>query len=247
MKTIKSIAIVALALIIVSSCGEKKSSSAVQVSKALTDSASYAVGVSFGTMLKNSNFGDLNYSEMTKAIKAVLEGKEGKDLKVNETIANQVIQRYLAQRAEVAAAENKVKGDEFLAANKTKDSVQTTASGLQYKIINPGSELKPALEDTVSVFYRGTLLDGKEFDTSFGNPEPVKFPVNAVISGWGEGIRLIGEGGKIKLFIPGELAYGKQQAGPLVGPNSTLIFDVELVKVSKAVVVDSTNTAKIVK
>jgi len=102
--------------IIVSSCGEKKSS-AVQVSKALTDSASYAVGVSFGTMLKNSNFGELNYGEMTKAIKAVLEGKEGKDLKVNETIANQVIQRYLAQRAEVAAAENKVKGDEFLAAN----------------------------------------------------------------------------------------------------------------------------------
>lgn len=246
MKTIKSIAIVALALIIVSSCGEKKSST-TQVSKALTDSASYAVGVSFGTMLKNSNFGDLNYSEMTKAIKAVLEGKDAKDLKVNETIANQVIQRYLAQRAEVAAAENKVKGEEFLAANKTKDSVQTTASGLQYKIIKPGSELKPALEDTVSVYYRGSLLDGKEFDTSYGNPEPVKFPVNAVISGWGEGIRLIGEGGKIKLFIPGELAYGKQQAGPLVGPNSTLIFDVELVKVNKAVVVDSTKTTKIVK
>ena len=246
MKTIKSIAIVALSLIIVTSCGEKKSSS-VQVSKALTDSASYAVGVSFGTMLKNSNFGELNYSEMSKAIKAVIEGKEGKDLKINETIANQVIQRYLAQRAEATAAGNKVKGDEFLAANKTKDSVQTTASGLQYKIITPGSELKPELEDTVSVFYRGTLLDRKEFDTSYGNPQPVKFPVNAVIAGWGEGIRLIGEGGKIKLFIPGELAYGKQQAGPLVGPNSTLIFDVELVKVSKAVVVDSTKTIKIKK
>lgn len=236
MKTIKSIAIVALALIIVSSCGEKKSSS-VLVPKALTDSASYAVGVSFGTMLKNSNFGELNYAELTKAIKAVMEGKE---LKVNETVANQVIQRYLAKRAEATAAENKEKGEKFLAENKTKDSIMTTASGLQYKIINPGSDLKPAIEDTVSVFYRGTLLDGKEFDTSYGNPEPVKFPVNAVISGWGEGIRLIGEGGKIKLYIPGELAYGAQQAGPLVGPNSTLIFDVELVKVNKAVAVDST-------
>ncbi|PKP42850.1 MAG: peptidylprolyl isomerase [Bacteroidetes bacterium HGW-Bacteroidetes-10] len=239
MKTLKSIAIVALAAIMISSCGEKKEAGVPQISKELADSASYAVGVSFGSMLKNANFGELNYAEMTKAIKAVIEGKE---LKVNEMAANQVIQRYLAQRAEVAGAENKTKGEKFLAENKTKDSVQVTASGLQYKIINPGSAMMPVALDTVSVYYRGTLIDGTEFDSSMGNPEPVKFPVNAVIPGWSEGIQLIGEGGKIRLFIPSELAYGAQQAGPTIGPNSTLIFDVELVKIAKAPVADTTKT-----
>ena len=239
MKTLKSIAIVALASVMISSCGEKKTADSVQVSKELTDSASYAVGVSFGMMLKNANFTDLNFAEVTKAMKDVLAGGE---LKIYDVTANTVIQRYMTIKQEMIGEANKLKGQEFLEKNKQNDSVQVAESGLQYKIINPGSENKPAAEDTVSVFYRGTLIDGTEFDSSMGNAEPVKFPVNAVIPGWSEGVKLIGEGGKIRLFIPSELAYGAQQAGPVITPNSTLIFDVELVKIDKATAQDTTKT-----
>lgn len=239
MKTLKSIAIVAIASIMISSCGEKKTVDSVKVSKELTDSASYAVGVSFGTMLKNANFGDLNFTELTKAMKEVLAGSE---LKIDDMTANVVIQRYMAIRQEMVGEANKLKGTEFLEKNKLNDSVQVTESGLQYKIIIPGSDIKPVAEDTVSVFYRGTLIDGTEFDSSMGNAEPVSFPVNAVIPGWSEGVKLIGEGGKIRLYIPSDLAYGSQQAGPTITPNSTLIFDVELVKLTKATVTDTPKT-----
>lgn len=239
MKTLKSIAIVAIASIMISSCGEKKTVDSVKVSKELTDSASYAVGVSFGMMLKNANFGDLNFTELTKAMKEVLAGSE---LKIDDMTANVVIQRYMAIRQEMVGEANKLKGTEFLEKNKLNDSVQVTESGLQYKIIIPGSDIKPVAEDTVSVFYRGTLTDGTEFDSSMGNAEPVSFPVNAVIPGWSEGVKLIGEGGKIRLYIPSDLAYGSQQAGPIITPNSTLIFDVELVKLTKATVTDTPKT-----
>lgn len=239
MKTLKSIAIVAIASIMISSCGEKKTVDSVKVSKELTDSASYAVGVSFGMMLKNANFGDLNFTELTKAMKEVLAGSE---LKIDDMTANVVIQRYMAIRQEMVGEANKLKGTEFLEKNKLNDSVQVTESGLQYKIIIPGSDIKPVAEDTVSVFYRGTLIDGTEFDSSMGNAEPVSFPVNAVIPGWSEGVKLIGEGGKIRLYIPSDLAYGSQQAGPTITPNSTLIFDVELVKLTKATVTDTPKT-----
>jgi len=231
MKTLKSIAIVALSAFLISSCGEKKNADALKVSKELTDSASYAVGVSFGTMLKNANFSDLNFAEINKAMKDVIAGSE---LKIDDMTANVVIQRYMTIKQEMIGEANKAKGVEFLEKNKQNDSVQVTASGLQYKVIVPGSDVKPMAEDTVSVYYRGTLIDGTEFDSSMSNPEPVRFPVNGVIPGWSEGIQLIGEGGKIRLYIPSELAYGAQQAGPSITPNSTLIFDVDLVKVSKA-------------
>mgnify|MGYP001766901376 FL=1 len=239
MKTLKTIAIVALSTVLISSCGEKKSADTLKVSKELTDSASYAVGVSFGTMLKNANFKELNLAEVNKAIKDVISGSE---LKIDDMTANVVIQRYMTIKQEMIGEENKAKGAEFLEKNKQNDSVQVTASGLQYKVIVPGSDIKPVAEDTVSVYYRGTLIDGTEFDSSMGNPEPVRFPVNGVIPGWSEGIQLIGEGGKIRLYIPSDLAYGAQPAGPSITPNSTLIFDVDLVKVSKAQVKEEPKT-----
>jgi len=239
MKTLKSIAIVAIASVMITSCGEKKSADSLKVSKELTDSASYAVGVSFGMMLKNANFNDLNFTEINQAMKDVLSENE---LKIDDMTANVVIQRYMTIRQEAIGEANKAKGVEFLEQNKQNDSVQVAESGLQYKIIIPGSDIKPEGEDTVSVFYRGTLIDGTEFDSSMGNSEPVKFPVNAVIPGWSEGIKLIGEGGKIRLYIPSELAYGAQQAGPVISPNSTLIFDVDLVKVSKATTKEASKT-----
>ncbi|MEN6619073.1 MAG: FKBP-type peptidyl-prolyl cis-trans isomerase [Rikenellaceae bacterium] len=195
------------------------------------DSASYAVGVSLGSMVKQANFGDLNLKEVNKAIADVIGDKT---LKIDLNKANEVIQGFVVKRQAAVAAENKEKGGAFLKENGTKDSVVTTASGLQYKIIKEGTGIKPVAEDTVQVNYKGTLIDGKEFDSSYTRGEPVSFPLNGVIKGWTEGLQLVGEGGKIRLFIPAELGYGEQQAGPTIGPNSTLIFDVELLKVKKS-------------
>jgi FKBP-type peptidyl-prolyl cis-trans isomerase len=124
------------------------------------------------------------------------------------------------------------KGAAFLKANATKDGVKSTASGLQYKILQEGSGKSPKASDTVKVHYRGTLLDGTEFDSSYKRGEPIEFPLNRVIPGWTEGVQLAKEGGKIQLFIPSQLAYGSggTPGGP-IGPNETLIFEIELIQV----------------
>ncbi len=231
MKTIKFLSIVALAAMVTYSCGEKKNAPTAGITQAEIDSASYAIGVSLGSMVKQANFGELNLKEVNKALAAVLNGDS---LKISMNKANEVIQAFVAKRQLAVAAENKAKGETFLKENGTKDSVVTTASGLQYKIVNPGSDIKPMPVDTVQVNYRGTLIDGTEFDSSYKRNEPVTFPLNGVIKGWIEGLQLIGEGGKIRLYVPAELGYGQQQAGPTIGPNSTLIFEIELLKVKKS-------------
>jgi len=123
------------------------------------------------------------------------------------------------------------KGEAFLKENSTKEGVKTTASGLQYKITKEGEGKSPKATDTVLVHYKGTLLDGKEFDSSYKRNEPIEFPLSGVIPGWTEGLQLVKEGGKATLYIPGKLAYGPRGAGGLIGPNETLIFEVELLKV----------------
>jgi FKBP-type peptidyl-prolyl cis-trans isomerase len=123
------------------------------------------------------------------------------------------------------------KGQAFLAENAGKPGVQQTASGLQYIIENPGEGVAPKPTDTVKVNYRGTLIDGTEFDSSYKRNEPIEFPLNGVIRGWTEGLQLIKPGGKIRLFIPSNLAYGSRGAGGVIGPDETLIFDVELLEV----------------
>jgi len=122
-------------------------------------------------------------------------------------------------------------GKTFLAENAKKPDVKQTPSGLQYKVLEPGSGKAPASTDVVLVNYRGTLLNGKEFDSSYKRNAPIEFPLNGVIPGWTEGLQLIKEGGKIQLFIPPNLAYGPTGAGGLIGPNETLVFEVELLKV----------------
>lgn len=125
------------------------------------------------------------------------------------------------------------KGEKFLKENATKDGVKTTATGLQYKIVKEGTGKNPKATDTVLVHYRGTLLDGTEFDSSYKRNEPISFPLNRVIPGWTEGLQLLKEGGKGILYIPSKLAYGESgtPGGP-IGPNETLIFEVELLKVN---------------
>jgi FKBP-type peptidyl-prolyl cis-trans isomerase FkpA len=122
-------------------------------------------------------------------------------------------------------------GEQFLATNKTQPDVQTTASGLQYKVITPGTGAKPGPTDVVEVHYRGTLINGTEFDSSYKRKETIEFPLNGVIRGWTEGLQLIQEGGKVMLYIPYGLAYGERGAGAVIPPYATLIFEVELIKV----------------
>lgn len=122
-------------------------------------------------------------------------------------------------------------GEAFLAKNKTEPDVQTTASGLQYKVITAGTGKKPGPRSVVEVHYRGTFLNGKTFDSSYDRNETIEFPLNGVIAGWTEGLQLVQEGGKIMLYIPYNLAYGERGAGGVIPPFATLIFEVELIKV----------------
>lgn len=122
-------------------------------------------------------------------------------------------------------------GQAYLKQNSTQPGVKTTPSGLQYKVITEGTGKSPKATDTVLVHYRGTTIDGVEFDSSYKRNEPISFPLNGVIPGWTEGVQLMKEGGKIQLFIPSNLAYGSRGAGGVIAPDSTLIFDIELLKV----------------
>ena len=124
------------------------------------------------------------------------------------------------------------KGEKFLADNAQKEGVTTTASGLQYKVLTPGTGKSPKATDTVLVHYRGTLITGTEFDSSYKRKEPISFPLNRVIAGWTEGVQLMQEGAKFEFYIPAKLAYGSRGAGRDIGPNEALIFEVELLKVS---------------
>jgi FKBP-type peptidyl-prolyl cis-trans isomerase len=127
--------------------------------------------------------------------------------------------------------ENKAAGEAFLAENAKKPNITTTASGLQYEILKKGEGATPSATDNVTVHYKGTTIDGNEFDSSYSRGEPATFPLNRVIPGWTEGVQLMQEGAKYRFYIPSELAYGAHGAGRLIGPNSTLIFDVELIQI----------------
>ena len=132
------------------------------------------------------------------------------------------------KEAAVSGEKNKKEGDEFLAKNKAKEGVKTTASGLQYKIIVEGTGAAPAATDTVVCHYKGTLIDGTEFDSSYGRGEPATFQLNQVIKGWQEALQLMKVGGKSQIVVPSDLAYGERGAGRDIGPNATLLFDIEL-------------------
>ena len=196
--------------------------------KTLNDSASYAIGVSVASFYSQQGVTQLNASLVAKAINDVL-GK--KTVLLNDHQANSVMMKYMTQAQESKAKPNIVAGQKFLAQNKTKAGVKTTASGLQYEVIKEGTGSKPTTADTVTVHYVGTLINGNEFDNSLKRGEPISFPVTGVIRGWTEALQLMPEGSKYKLYIPHELAYGPNDNGPIPG-GSVLIFEVELLKVS---------------
>ena len=140
-------------------------------------------------------------------------------------------QQEMTGKMKNIAEKNKKEGDAFLEANKKKDGVITLPSGLQYKIIKEGSGPKPTATQTVKCNYRGTLIDGKEFDSSYKRGEPTEFPVGQVIKGWTEALQLMPVGSKWQLFIPSNLAYGENGGGSMIGPNAALIFDIELISI----------------
>ncbi len=130
-------------------------------------------------------------------------------------------------------SENKAAGEKFLAENAKKSTIKSTSSGLQYEVLTPGTgKINPKATDTVTVHYKGTSIDGKEFDSSYSRGEPASFPLNGVIPGWTEGVQLMTEGAKYRFYIPSALAYGENGAGGAIGPNETLIFEVELLKIN---------------
>jgi FKBP-type peptidyl-prolyl cis-trans isomerase FkpA len=175
--------------------------------------------------------------DLDSLIEAIRSTYKGEDLAMTAEEAAAVRQTYVTkkqaeqqQATEVAGESNLAEGQKFLAENKVKEGVQTTASGLQYKVITVGDGAKPVATDTVKVHYRGTLLDGTEFDSSYARNEPISFGLNRVIAGWTEGVALMPIGSKFMFFIPPELAYGAGGGGP-IPPNSTLIFEVELLDI----------------
>jgi FKBP-type peptidyl-prolyl cis-trans isomerase FklB len=195
---------------------------------------SYSIGFDMGSNIKRNGI-DVDPNILTKAIKDALSG--GLPLMTEQEMRESIValQKDMAAKQQGRAKElgdkNRKEGEAFLVENKKKDGVTTLPSGLQYMILAEGKGNQPKATDTVTVQYRGTLIDGSEFDSSYKRGQPATFALNQVIKGWTEGVQLIKEGGKIRLFVPSELAYGERGAGAQIGPNATLIFEVELLSI----------------
>lgn len=197
------------------------------------DKVSYMVGMDVGKGLASIK----DEIDMAVVIQALQASVKGEKTALSQEDALKVRQDFMTKLQAKRAAEEKAKaetnkkaGDEFLAKNKSKKGVTTTASGLQYEIVKAGTGPKPKDTDTVQVHYTGTLLDGTKFDSSVDRGEPATFPLKGVIPGWTEGLQLMPVGSKYKFFIPSNLAYGENGPGP-IGPNAMLTFDVELIKI----------------
>jgi FKBP-type peptidyl-prolyl cis-trans isomerase FklB len=195
------------------------------------DKVSYAIGMNIGNSLHKQSV-DVDPNLLVRGLTEALAG--GQTLLTDEE-AKGILTKFQAsmrqkqqEKMQEEALKNKKEGDEFLAANKTKEGVVTLPSGLQYKVIKPGDGPKPAATDTVTVNYKGTLLDGTEFDGSEKRKEPSSLPVDKVIKGWSEALQLMPVGSKWQIYIPSDLGYGPRGAPPNIPPNSTLTFDVEL-------------------
>jgi len=191
----------------------------------------YAFGMRMGKGFKMQGV-DIDVDALAQAMKDVLAGRKPlmTDKEANDVMMNwrkEMMAARTKRRAE-DAVKNKKEGEEFLAANKKKEGVVALPSGLQYKIIKAGTGPKPKATDTVTVNYRGTLINGTEFDSSQKQGKPMSFPVNRVIKGWTEALQLMKVGAKWQLFVPSNLAYGERGGRPPIGPNATLIFDIEL-------------------
>jgi FKBP-type peptidyl-prolyl cis-trans isomerase FklB len=193
---------------------------------------SYILGMDIGNNLKRQSI-DVDTSILARGVKDAFSGSQPllTEQEIRETMA--AFQKEMMAKQEELAKKNKKEGEAFLAGNKKKEGVKTLPSGLQYKVVKSGTGKKPKLTDTVTVHYRGTLVNGTEFDSSSRRGQPGSFQVNGVIPGWTEALQLMEEGAKWQLFIPSNLAYGERGAGRDIGPDATLIFDIELISIQE--------------
>ncbi len=189
---------------------------------------SYAIGLSMASNLLQSRIKDVDFEALFAAIKDAMEGREPR---VAPQDANKIIEEYFINQQNVQGAINLREGKEFLEKNKLEEGIIELESGLQYKILKTGNGNTPKITDKVKCHYHGTLIDGTVFDSSLMRNEPATFPVNGVIRGWIEALQMMNVGSKWQLFVPHHLAYGDHGAGGAIGPQMTLIFEVELLEI----------------
>lgn len=218
------IALTAIALSVNVAMAEGESTSEVDVT-----SMSYGMGV----LIKERLLVGFDDVDLDALVEGLRDASEGKTLKVDAMTAAQLMQAYQTNKQAQAAETQAAEGQAYLAQNAEKDGVKVTDSGLQYEVITEGTGAQPAATDQVTVHYKGTLISGDEFDSSYSRGEPTSFALNQVIPGWTEGLQLMKEGAKYRFTIPSDLAYGANGAGPMIGPNEILIFEVELIKVGQ--------------
>lgn len=204
--------------------------------KTQKDKVSYSIGLDIGKNFKNQGI-DVDPAVLARGMRDAMAGN--KPLLTEDEVQQVMIEFQMAmreqhlQKQQALAEKNAKEGAAFLATNKGKEGVKTTASGLEYKVIQEGTGKIPAPEDTVTAHYRGTLLDGTEFDSSYKRGQPASFPVSGVIPGWTEVLQLMKVGAKYIVWIPSHLGYGERGAGNVIGPNALLIFEIELLDVQK--------------
>ena len=226
----KSLTVV-LGILLIANLGFTEETAILQTEK---DKLSYAIGMNIGNNLKRQAL-ELNPEIVTQGIRDSLTGSKTlmTEQEYRDTMTafeKEMQQKQMTQMKELSE-KNKQEGETFLAENKKKDAVITLPSGLQYKVIEKGTGKTPKATDTVTVNYRGTLINGTEFDSSYLRGQPASFQVGGVIRGWTEALQLMKEGAKWQLFIPSDLAYGERGAGRDIGPHSTLIFEVDLISI----------------
>ena len=241
-KSLRLLAAAALALVAAGCAqpsGQGGSASPGNATELTTDAQKfgYAIGTDLGKSLKQVNT-DVDLDSLKAGLDEAMAGKTPRmddkaRQEIKTTVAKKIQEKQKAER-DAKANGNKEAGDKFLAENAKKEGVKTTASGLQYEVMTEGKGDRPSKEDKVTVNYRGTLLDGTEFDSSYARNQPITFPLANVIPGWTEGVQLMTAGSKYKFYIPSTLAYGERGAGAKIGPNETLIFEVELISFEKA-------------
>jgi len=220
---LQSVAMVAAAVLVVGGCTKNLDSDKKK--------ASYAIGQQIGQNLKNQNI-EVDADVLAMGISEAVAGKEGRMNKEQIQEAMQKLQESAMKKQQEVAEENKKKGQEFLEKNKTAENVKTTPSGLQYQVVTEGSGSVPKADDVIKAHYKGTLVSGEQFDSSYDRGQPAEFPVKGVIPGWTEALQMMKVGSKFKLWIPPDLAYGPS-ARPGIPANSVLAFEVELLEIVK--------------
>ena len=225
----KSPVYLSLLLSFLLSCQYSQSQQSTSLNTTL-DSVSYSIGVNVATRIKQEGIKEINAQALATAVQDVIAGNE---LKITNSETDRIITQFLNQQRKMISEATRQESEKFLELNKSQEGIVVLPSGLQYQVLKEGTGAKPTATNTVKTHYHGTLPDGTVFDSSVDRGIPASFPVNGVIAGWTEALQLMSVGSKWKLFIPANLAYGDRGGGALIKPGQALIFEVELLEITK--------------